>query len=60
MKAFGQEGTGWVRITPGEGDIPADAVDLNTGAPSEVATFADGIGLGGRTELLLERNWIAL
>lgn len=46
MKAFGQEGTGWVRITPGEGDIPADAVDLNTGAPSEVATFADGIGWG--------------
>lgn len=46
MKAFGQEGTGWVRVTPGEGDIPADAVDLNTGVPSEVATFADGIGWG--------------
>lgn len=46
MKAFGQEGTGWVRVTPGEGDIPADAVDLNTGDPSEVATLADGIGWG--------------
>lgn len=45
-KVFGEEGTGWVRITRGEGDVPADAVDLNTGNPSEVAMFADGVSWG--------------
>lgn len=40
-KVFGEEGKGWEFITPGEGDIPADAVDLNSGEASEVAILTN-------------------
>lgn len=45
-KCFGDEGVNWNKITPGEGDIPADAVDLNSGGASETAMFTDGITWG--------------
>ena len=42
-KSFGEEGVSWEKIVPGEGDIPADAVDLNSGTASEVSVFIDGV-----------------
>ena len=45
-KCFGEEGTSWKKITPGEDGIPADAVDLNSGKPSEVSVNIDGIAWG--------------
>ncbi len=46
MSQFGVEGEGWVKVEPGVGDIPADSVDMNTGAPVEAQIFADGIMWG--------------
>ena len=45
-KTFGVEGENWKYVTPGEDDIPADAIDFNTGDPSEIAPFIDGVSWG--------------
>ena len=55
-KVFGNEGTQYIRITPGEGDVPADAVDLNTGDPSELAMFADGVMWGDEQNVVWRAN----
>ena len=55
-KVFGNEGVQYLRITPGEGDIPADACDLNTGDPSELAMFADGVAWGDEQNVVWRAN----
>ena len=55
-KVFGLEGTQYVRIVPGEGDVPADAIDLNTGTPSELAMFADGVMWGDEQNVVWRAN----
>lgn len=46
QRTFGVEGESWEKITPGQGDIPADAVDLRTGTPSEILMYIDGVTWG--------------
>lgn len=55
-KVFGLEDVQWKRITPGEGDVPEDAVDLNTGNPSELAMFADGVQWGDEQNVVWRAN----
>ena len=55
-KVFGNEGVQYLRITPGEGDVPADACDLNTGDPSELAMFADGVMWGDEQNVVWRAN----
>ncbi|MFI3325810.1 MAG: hypothetical protein R3Y35_06515 [Clostridia bacterium] len=42
FSTHGVEGENWALITPGEGDIPADATDVNTGAASQAEMYIDG------------------